>query len=1225
MKKILIPISALFIAGLAHAQISSTENYVYSKTYLDYSGTTPTKSSETVQYFDGLGRPKQIVNVKASPLGKDVVTHIEYDQFGRQVKDYLPVPQAGTLNGAIVPTPLANATQPGIYGSEKIYSERILENSPLDRIQQQVQVGNDWTSKPVKFDYDANIAGEVKKYIATSSGATSSGITLSGTYGANQLYKNTITDEDGNKTIEFKNGQGQVLLVRKVISSTENADTYYVYNEYNQLAFVIPPKASATADLTTVLGSLCYMYRYDGRNRLVLKKLPGKGWEYMVYDKQDRLIMTQDAVMGASKQWLFTKYDQFGRIAYTGIYTSSQAYGVAGRAAEQALVDAKGSNNVTRASTAGFTNSGLDVYYDNGSASHPSSVTKLLSVNYYDTYPLYSFNPAFPSTIQGEPVLTQTPSADGRSTKGLPVMSLVKNIEDDSWTKNYIYYDTKGRPVGSYSINHLGGYTQTDSKLDFAGAVQNTITKHLRRANEPEVMVKERFDYDAQNRLLKHYHQVDSWPEQLLADNTYNELSQLSSKKVGSTNGGSPLQSIDYAYNIRGWMTDINKEQMAVPNLGGKLFSYKIKYNQKNGITNADPVLFAGKDVKSKYNGNIAEVDWRAVESLGANPPIEPKRYGYAYDNLNRLTAGYYQNPNNAGSKENTESLDYDLNGNITNLYRTSVMENGNTTATVIDNLGYTYLGNQAVKIKDNSNNKTGYEGTMGSAINYDLNGNMKSMMDKQITGINYNYLNLPNTVDIGLDPITTQIKTKYRADGIKLRKESTKTMIGVAGATWTKETTDYLDGFQYLNKTSSDGGAIEMFSTVPMETNRALEMQAFSLIPIEVDPTPTDPIIKNPHNPELQFFPTAEGFYDYQRKMYIYQYKDHLGNIRVSYTRNNTTGSLEITDANDYYPFGMNHLKTGNAIFGAGKYQNYKYNGKEIQETGMYDYGARFYMPDIGRWGVVDPKAELMRRWSPYNYAFDNPIRFIDPDGRAPVDDHFNKFGRYIGTDNKSTNNVVVHTNSSATKLSQLKGNTGAASLSQLDYSSKGTNKAVSNVLAHYAGEKGISGYTGTYSGSRGSALTMPSGNIFFNTKDLSEGTYDNAYNIKSTLNHEGGKLGHKNENINPDDYTFVNHATVYLNEAKNPDFGKATEKYRVGQATSFGQRVLNAAQKESSYGNDPMNMINEYNNGNTGSVTITPYSGGNGLPTSTTITVSAGNNTYPTKPYEDIKHPQD
>lgn len=136
-------------------------------------------------------------------------------------------------------------------------------------------------------------------------------------------------------------------------------------------------------------------------------------------------------------------------------------------------------------------------------------------------------------------------------------------------------------------------------------------------------------------------------------------------------------------------MTDINPGQMSLSDLGGKLFSYKIKYNQKNGTTNPDTSLFAGKDVKPMYNGNIAEVDWRSVESLGANPPLEPKRYGYAYDGLNRLTAGYYQNPNNPWSKEHTEAINYDLNGNITNLYRTSVM-NG-TTAEVIDELVYNY------------------------------------------------------------------------------------------------------------------------------------------------------------------------------------------------------------------------------------------------------------------------------------------------------------------------------------------------------------------------------------------------------------------------------------------------------------------------------------------------------------------------------------------------------
>ncbi|WP_345208766.1 RHS repeat-associated core domain-containing protein, partial [Chryseobacterium ginsengisoli] len=99
-----------------------------------------------------------------------------------------------------------------------------------------------------------------------------------------------------------------------------------------------------------------------------------------------------------------------------------------------------------------------------------------------------------------------------------------------------------------------------------------------------------------------------------------------------------------------------------------------------------------------------------------------------------------------------------------------------------------------------------------------------------------------------------------------------------------------------------------------------------------------------------------------------------------------NNGSSAEVLEENNYYPFGLKH-EGYNPTVGNPAY-TYSYNGKELQtESGMYDYGARMYMPDLGRWGVVDPLAEKSRRFTPYNYAVNNPIRFIDPDGRQNED----------------------------------------------------------------------------------------------------------------------------------------------------------------------------------------------------------------------------------------------
>ncbi|MDR6160282.1 RHS repeat-associated protein [Chryseobacterium sp. SLBN-27] len=156
-----------------------------------------------------------------------------------------------------------------------------------------------------------------------------------------------------------------------------------------------------------------------------------------------------------------------------------------------------------------------------------------------------------------------------------------------------------------------------------------------------------------------------------------------------------------------------------------------------------------------------------------------------------------------------------------------------------------------------------------------------------------------------------------------------------------------------------------------------------------------------------MRIIPNPEGYFDALRNKYYYNFTDHLGNIRLSYSDANgdgiVTGDIVVNNCvdngvditcnsyitpgeaeglNNYYPFGLAHA---NSNFE--KVYQYKYNGKELQETGMYDYGARFYMPDIGRWGVHDPLSELQFAYSPYSYVYGNPIKFTDPTGMIGED----------------------------------------------------------------------------------------------------------------------------------------------------------------------------------------------------------------------------------------------
>ena len=946
----------LWLFGALDAQsFTVNETYTYSRTYLEPVTYNPAnlnannskKQVQSVQYTDGLGRPKQDIAIGSTYGGSDMITSYFYDPAtGRQTKQYLPITKTST--GGALQT-VSEADINNYHGVENAYAEVRTEDSPLSRPVETAAPGDPWKmsgGKTKKTEYLFNGLNEVKKYTAVSDDRDyifEPTVTQS-VYSPNVLNKLVSTDEDGNISVVYKNSMGQTLMTRQDLG-TEKLDTYYVYNQYGQLVMIVPPKASDQTLTQDVKEQLCYTYRYDAKGRLIDKRLPGKGREEMVYDKADRLILYRDANMRGQNKWLITKYDLFGRVLYTGFFS-----GGGDRLGWQTIImDAL---VIEQPDGTGFARNGMQILYSNGWFHEMDTV---LSVNYYDTYP--AGTPAKPTLIT-ETALSSDNLAS-RSTKTMPTANYVKNISDDRWTRTWYWYDQRGRSIGAQETNHLGGITITHTEQDWAGITKKVETQHQRTANAPVVTVKERFVYNTRNYLEEHYHQVDNRQEELLAKYTYNELGQVTNKEVGNN-----IQSIDYAYNVRGWLTNIND----VTTIGSKLFAYKINYAQRDGLETPN-LDFAGYKVQPRYNGNIAETVWQAVDTVGDIPTGTPQRQGYVYDKANRLSAGFYQMPDNPAAKANSEIIEeYDPNGNIRKLKRTGARQKGQVK--MIDNLTYDLQGNRLTSVTDAANNLSGY-GNGGGAINYDANGNMTAMADKGIMNISYNFLNLAEEIE------QTNVTTfYYRADGVKLKKKFV--LNNEAGSNVIN--TEYLDGFVYTTpRIEPLREALALRDPNTVAATHANEEEIFT------DPN-VEPITQEPADPlgvSLAYFPTAEGYYDYQNNKYIYQYKDHLGNVRLSYAKNSGTNQVEILDRNDYYAFGMNMYEQNSVYDAMGTPLNNKYNQKELQETGFYDYGWRQYMPDLGRWFGMDQLSEKFHSHSPYAYAVNNPVMLYDIDGR--------------------------------------------------------------------------------------------------------------------------------------------------------------------------------------------------------------------------------------------------
>ncbi len=759
--------------------------------------------SQTTQYVDGLGRPMQTVAMQQTPKMNDMVSFIQYDGFGRETNKFLPY-AASTNDGNYKNTAVADqySFNSGQFPGEQYYYGQVnCEPSPLNRVVSAMSPGLSWngSGRGVTKQYQVSTASDSVRIWTITPGIGSIPSSTS-IYVPYMLYKNVTTDESGHQVIEYKDMDEQTVL-KKVQSAPSPGSahvgwlcTYYVYDDMRNLRFVISPRAVELINVTgtwtisqAIANELCFRYEYDYRRRVIIKKVPGAGEVHMVYDTRNRLVMSQDSNMRAQQQWLVSVYDGLNRPDSTGTITDPTNYNNQPYHETQAMLGGEYPN------WASYTNQLLTkTFYDDYSGISPASglpavmaTNKTSNGNYFITS--YGTGPVYAVALTAHPI-----------TRGM-VTGTVSDVITTSPSSQFLYtenfYDDRGRLIQTRSTNYSNGIDTLTTQYNFSGKILRSLLGQQNATNQGQVhQVLTKNNYDAAFRLTSIYKNIDgAAADQIIDSMRYDELSQLRTKNLGKDPAtGVALDSLIYDYNIRGWVTGINKNYV-----GGTTNHY---FGMELGYDNLTSVA-TGTSYSPLYNGNIAGTVWKSL-SDGVN-----RKYDFTYDNSSRLLGAAYSDNLNGGSWGATKmdfssnGLSYDANGNIMAMTQKGFKVGSPTGA--IDQLTYTYQvgSNKLLSVADGANDSASTLGdfhyklsTKGSTdYAYDGNGNLTLDANKGLTGILYNYMNLPVLVAKGVSGIVTYA---YDATGNKIWKQVT-----TYTPTYQWTTTLYLGGLQYVQK----------------------------------------------------------------------------------------------------------------------------------------------------------------------------------------------------------------------------------------------------------------------------------------------------------------------------------------------------------------------------------------------------------------------------------------
>ncbi|MEM1000876.1 MAG: DUF6443 domain-containing protein, partial [Bacteroidota bacterium] len=587
---------------------------------------------ETVQYQDGYGRGLQTIQVGISPLNRDMIAIQDYDPYGNQPKAWLPFSKSGN-QGAF----LANVTadQAAFYQQSTAvatsnfpFAEQVFDASPLNRVRESGAEGQGWqlgNGHTVENSYIVNTpAHPIRKWAISAGNCVSTAI-----YPTGELTGVRVEDEENGAYYEFKDKLDRVIYKKVKVYDTDGKtqgglgfswlETYWVYDDFGQVAFIIPPKAVAfmqsnsNYDVNALSADLCYRYVYDARRRLVEKKVPGKEWEYLVYDNLDRVILHQDGNLRAQNKWNFKKYDRLGREIVTGIFDDHtnltrlalQGY-VNGLLDAQTVENHEARTGQNFATQYGYTD---QAFPRSGDA---SSYYEDMSVSYFDDYDFDQDGQSDMGYLQDPDSEYDDTSFERQREQLTRVQVRVLNSPTISasadWITTTSFYNDRGQLIQTHANNHLGDTELLFVDPDFVGKVEKS--KRIHRYSAPEeVKVRQRFRYDHGGRVIEAFQQNNGDDEVLVSEKGYNELGQLTENNLHSTNNGqSCIQSVDYRYHIRGWLQQINNCELANTFASGqRLWNLDEVQVELRVDTNEMGYRFLSMDVEMDQHSNAGE------------------------------------------------------------------------------------------------------------------------------------------------------------------------------------------------------------------------------------------------------------------------------------------------------------------------------------------------------------------------------------------------------------------------------------------------------------------------------------------------------------------------------------------------------------------------------------------------------------------------------------------